>query len=403
MSGKSGLFLVSIVLSSLFMVIVPIHFTEATEPVRVYVDPPTVIDPQVFFNVSVNLENVVGLAGAQWDLTWDPTVLSAVSMTEVMFHQVTPQSEWDNIHCWAYEIENVIGIARYAYGFSDNQRARQGGYLPISGNYTMAIITFQVKSVGNCSLSLANSLLGDENANPIPFENVDGYFSNSVSPPPIPPSPPESSQILVYVDPYRVKNETLGVNSTFSVAVKLDSVANPSGIVSFMFLLYWNSTLLDCVNVTEVVLHEVTNESDWENIRCTDVIDNTIGCLGHQAYLFIEPMPPPIFGNHTLAIVTFRVKSEGNCSLHLSDCRMMSAPYGSLLLYATVDGYFANTLNGDLNCDNNVDVLDALLLAKSFGATLNDPGWSEDADINGDGVIDILDAIMLCQCFGHTK
>jgi hypothetical protein len=58
------------------MVIALFH-SVAAEPVRVYVDPATVVDPPVFFNVSVNVENVVGLPGAQRELPWDPTLLSA--------------------------------------------------------------------------------------------------------------------------------------------------------------------------------------------------------------------------------------------------------------------------------------------------------------------------------------
>jgi hypothetical protein len=71
--------------------------------------------------------------------------------------------------------------------------------------------------------------------------------------------------------------------------------------------------------------------------------------------------------------------------------------------YLTIDGYFANTLNGDLNEDNIVDLFDALALAKSYGSLWNRIGWNEEADINGDMQIDIFDAILLVRLFGHTR
>jgi hypothetical protein len=90
------------------------------------------------------------------------------------------------------------------------------------------------------------------------------------------------------------------------------------------------------------------------------------------------------------------------CSI-MSNFNAASHPSNSAVLYATIDGYFANTLKGDINGDNIVNLLDSILLAKSFGARPGDANWSEDADINGDGIVNILDAIALCNCFGNSR
>jgi len=404
MNGKiASLILFFILVSSSFMMLLPA--SKAVEPVRVYVDPPSVVDPPVFFNVSVKLDNVADLAGVQWKLKWDPTVLAAVNISEVMFHEVTPRSAWDNIQRLWLDTDNVIGVARYAYDYTNGVEAKESGYLPISGNHTMAIIGFQVTGVGNCSLDLVDLELVNMNIDPIDHENGNGFFSNSVAPPLLPPSQIESADVLVYLDPHRV-SESPGAQ-TFSVAVKLDSIANHSGMLYVRFSLSWNSTLLECVNATDVIMHEATPENEWGNIELTMEWDNAQGVFYYDGFFSdvqraLSGGYEPFFGNHTIAVITFQVKDYGKCLLHLSDFRAASPPILSVLLYATIDGYFANTLNGDLNCDNAVNLLDTILLAKSFGTRASDMNWNEDADVNGDTFVDIYDALLLCSSFGHS-
>lgn len=409
MRGKSNFLLVSILILSLFVILVPAH-SVAVEPVRVYVDPPSVVNPPVFFNVSVKADNLENFAGAEWVLRWDPNLLYAINMTEVIFHQVTPQSEWDNIFRLRHIVDNQVGMAEYAYHHQNLQRAEDGGYLPISGNYTIAIILFRIIGMGNCTLHFETSKLATPDALPIAHDTVDGLFSNSVSPPPLPPSSIDSSQVLFRFDPSRVWNESLVANTTFSVAVELDSVAEHGGIIAVNFDLVWNSTILDCTGVEERMFHEVAPKTEWDNINWNAVVGPDPGHLQYESSFFNYSRAQSsgyelIFGNHTLAIVTFTVKNIGQCTLHLSDCFPFENTWfrPQQMLYSTVDGFFLNVIKGDLNCDDAVNLFDAILLAKSFGAFPGCPSWNEATDINGDGLVDIFDAIVLCSCLGHTR
>jgi hypothetical protein len=432
------------------MMLAPRH-SSAAESVRVYVDPPSVVNPNVFFNVSIKIDSVVDLAGVGWKLRWDPTLLNAVNMTEVIFHEITPQSEWDNIWRLRHLIDNVVGIATYAYHHFDMNRAIERGYVPISGNHTIAIIEFQVRDVGNCSLSLENVQLVSTNIEGIPHDTFDGYFSNNVPPPHLPPLPIEYAQVLIYVDPHRVRNESVPIGDTFTAEVKLDSVSKHSGLISIRFGLQWNSSILDCTNVTEVMFHDVLPESEWQKIDWAFMIDNFSGHMGYEGTFkdvtAEEIGALAIFGNHTLATITFRIKNIGRCGLHLFDCLPLEYGVGAgQLLFATRDGYFSNMLSGDLNGDNTVDLSDELQFAEWFGAhwngyrwngeadiksdqlvsnqlaesfsacmngyTWNDGAdlngdqngykWNEEADINGDQWVDIFDAITLAELLGHT-
>jgi hypothetical protein len=394
--------------SSMLLIFVPVR-SVAAEPVRVYVDPSLVANPVVLFNVSVKTDNVENLAGVQFTLVWNPLLLKAINMTEVMFHETTPQSEWDNIFILDHDVDSISGFASYAYHHRNITRALDMGYLPISGNYTIATILFQVVGVGNCSLQLTKIILATPDANSIPYDKIDGFFSNSVPPPSLPPSPPDSAQVLIYVNPRRIRNESAAVNDTFDVAVKLDSISNHSGLISVRFGLEWNSTVLDCIGVNEVMFHEILPESEWQDIDWSFSIDNVSGTMEGTGTFQNIPASKyaelAIFGNHTLATVTFRIKSVGRCVLHLFDCNPVEYNPGrpNQMLYATIDGYFANQLSGDLNGDNRVDLFDAIGFAGCFGMFPGYPRWNEEADMNGDGKVDICDAIALCACFGHAR
>lgn len=67
-----------------------------------------------------------------------------------------------------------------------------------------------------------------------------------------------------------------------------------------------------------------------------------------------------------------------------------------------IDGWIIVTLIGDVNGDGTVNILDAIHIARAFGAKPSDPYWNPNADINGDGVVNIIDAISLAGYWGET-
>jgi thermitase len=62
-------------------------------------------------------------------------------------------------------------------------------------------------------------------------------------------------------------------------------------------------------------------------------------------------------------------------------------------------GWIVVTIPGDINGDGTVNVLDAVVMSKSFIATPSSPNWNPNADINNDGVVNILDAIIVSMHF----
>ena len=102
-------------LSVLFLAILllPIAFTLAphalaTNPTRLYIDPPSIINQALVststFNITVKIDNASLLAGVEFNVTWDPAILNGMVLQDIMFHQVTPPNESSNI--WA--IKNIV-------------------------------------------------------------------------------------------------------------------------------------------------------------------------------------------------------------------------------------------------------------------------------------------------------
>jgi len=108
-------------------------------------------------------------------MTWDPAILTALKLTDVVFHEVTPPAEYDNI----WQLQNAIseGEAKYAYTWQDASRARAGGYLPTSGNHTVATIEFKALSEGTTSLRLGTLIVANPNGEPLGYI----YFDSTVN------------------------------------------------------------------------------------------------------------------------------------------------------------------------------------------------------------------------------
>jgi Cohesin domain len=378
------------------------------ETVKVYVDPPSLANyllvPGELFNVSLNVDNIPvdpGLIGVQLRFSYDPALLNVRVFEEVMFHNVTPPSEWDNIWELMHRINNTGGYLDYAYTWLDLWRAVDGGYAPITGNHTMAIITFEVMGRGECALRFDQVLLADLNSERIPCDVSDGYFNN-ISPP--------MPALTVYVDPSEVENNSLDIGSVFDISVRMDSNIDHPGVVGLQFNLTWDPTILEAVNMTEIMFHEVTPENESDNIwQIMQKINNTGGYLVY-AYAFMDIKTAlahgyaPITGNHTLASITFRIRDTGTSGLNLTACKAGDAS-GKPLICETADGVFrlSGVIPGDINLDGIVDISDAILASRAYGSSIGDPNWNALVDLDGNGIVDIFDLIRLASVFGRRR
>lgn len=222
----------------------------------------------------------------------------------------------------------------------------------------------------------------------------------------------------VYIQP---ENVTAKKGEVFSVSIIIENIPADPGTAGIQFEMSWNPTILSALNMTEVMFHNATPPSEWDNIwELKNEINNTAGFVWY-AYLWqdlnraIDGGYAPISGNYTLATVTLQALEPGSTTLHLYDliagdpnalCLICSSDVTyvtPLLPSLIVDGNVSVTgLKEDINNDEVVDLFDALLLAQHFGSNQGDPNWDQGMDMNGDGTIDIFDVLILVRNYGKT-
>jgi hypothetical protein len=375
--------LVLLLVSYVYLAVSPRSF--AANPVTLYLDPATINNvsytPGTTFNVSVKLDNVPtdpGVVGIQFNVTWDPAILKGTALTEVVFNEVTPPDQVDNI----WKLKNAVAnnSVSYAYTFQDITTAIDGGYAPISGNHTVAIITLTVVGTGKTSLNFAVGNIGDPSGNPIEHDTFGATFSNVAGPKPA----------LLFVDPSEISNGSLGIGSSFMINV---NIVNASDVGGLEFKLGFNASEL---NVISVVAGAIIPGS----VTPTTEVDNVTGFAR-----FNVTLSSPINGDGTLAVIQLLVMADNlkNSVLHLYNVSLVDSG-GATLLFTTADGSFSNlkVIPGDLNHDGIVDILDAVEFSKSFGSTSSSERWNPEADINGDGQLDIFDLILIAMNFGKS-
>jgi len=136
----------------------------ASPQTTVYIDPPYLwVLPCNDFTVDVNVEDVVDLYAWQINLTFDPSLMTCISVTEGPFLRMVGPTIWP-----PPIINNTAGWIMAACA----RMMPPGAY----GSGTLAYITFHCERVGRSSLhfkSLETFLLNSY-LEPIPFDAVDG-------------------------------------------------------------------------------------------------------------------------------------------------------------------------------------------------------------------------------------
>lgn len=123
----------------------------------------------------------------------------------------------------------------------------------------------------------------------------------------------------VLVDPAETVVTNAAINTQFKLNV---TVANITAFVGAQFTLSWNSSLMNCTKIEEILYHKVTPEASWSNIwQIKSTYNNTAGTANY-AFAFQDNKAaaadgyapinvtmanyPPV-GKLALAVLTFNV------------------------------------------------------------------------------------------------
>lgn len=137
---------------------------KAADEVLLSVDPNTQISFGEEFNVTLQADNMLpasNIVGFEIQLNWDPSLLTGVNITDVLYHSITPKADWNNIWILSNRINNTVGNVHFAYTFQDVDSAVSAGYAPITGNHTLAILTLRaLNKTGTSPLNFTFAKVG---------------------------------------------------------------------------------------------------------------------------------------------------------------------------------------------------------------------------------------------------
>ena len=235
--GMSVFLLISTVITLTFLTVVPV--TAAQEQVEVKVSAPEEIGEGGTFDVTIDISEVTDFDSAQFDLSFDSSVVNATNVTDGRLEGKTIP-----IFMWTSVDADTIRVMVNAPGAEG-----------VNGSGYLAKIGFEVKGKGGDEsvLDIGNGLLGDKDAMEIPAEWIKGELKvreeedeeeeEEVVEEVIPGSP----GITAWKPADAIVNNAVGESRAFNVSV--NQIADIS----------WQ------INGTEVQTNESTREAIFTN------------------------------------------------------------------------------------------------------------------------------------------
>jgi hypothetical protein len=405
---------------------------------RLYVDPPEIIDPTMTpcstFAINITIENVTDLKSLEFNLTYNPDVISWVSMSAIKVQNETP---------------TVKSITDDEYGF-----------LWVKLLYPTAISTdtpipvlkigFHVDSFGLTILDLHDSEFLDTLGQPIEHETEDGFFCTLIR-----------DVAIIDVTPSR-NWAYQGWEVNITVIVKNKGIINET----FELATYYDDNLIEAINVTDIAPNEErTIIFKWNTTDVTEgnytikakaeilqyeintgdnlMIDDTVWIMTQIHDVAITDLVVPDFVYQSWNVnITVTVKNTGNftenfivqaffndtligsveimdfplrdersiifiwntenvtpCNNYTIRAELSTLPYEFNITNNRLTSIVKVRYLGDVNGDNKVDIQDIFAAALSYGAYYSTPRWNSAADLNQDQKIDIRDILIIALNF----
>ena len=216
----------------------------------------------------------------------------------------------------------------------------------VNGSGVLATINFKAIGGGTTTLHLANTILGNSTAQPIPHVTVDGNVEVL------------SGDIAIIT----VKTSKTVVGQGYSADINVTVENQGSTTETFNLTIYANESEIETKQITLDGNTSTTITFTW----------NTTGYAK---------------GNYTITAYAWPIPGETDTTDN-----------------TYTDDFVTVTIIGDVDGDFDVDLFDAVRLLTSYGAKKDappPPNYDPNCDIDGDGKIDLFDAVRLLTHYGQ--
>ena len=276
-------------------------------PALIYIDPPKIFNlsltPCKNFTINVNIENATNVYSIRFKLGFNSTIINAKEVTSGDF---IPPYASPNI-----KIDNVAGYVEFYVSLGAS----------ISGNGTIAVITFHVEGLGRTTLDLFDVELLDETGQPLSYYVSGGSFNNVLL-------------AKLAVKPEEIIDPSLLPPATFTINVTISDVEDLYG---YSFNLTFDPEVLICV---QAKIHDVLNET---NYIPNQIIDNIKGFVYINVEYYPPAVPLDIYPPTPLVTILFRVKGMGSSNLTFSDTSLTNSE-GQPIPHEAYGGFFQSLI-----------------------------------------------------------
>jgi len=309
---------------------------------RLYVNPPSITGLEIddTFQINITVSDVIDLYAWQFSLFYRNDILNATSIIEGPFLKTHPDTNntifGDYIFTDTYNATHGLILA------ASTLSGVQGG---VSGNGTLATITFKVKGQRDCLLTLRETKLVDSAepfGNLIPHTTTDGIIHGAL----------HDVAIINTETSKTVTNDT-----TVYINVTIENQGQAAE--TFNVTAYYNSTPIETKTVTNLL--------EGTSTTITFTWDTT-------------PVPK---GNYTITTTASTILGETDTTDN-----------------TYIDGWVVETILGDVTGNYKVDILDIATIAKVYGTSPGHPKWNPNADLDNSNIIDILDIAKAARNYG---
>ncbi len=309
------------------------------------------------FQVNLTIANVGGLAGFQYTLYWNNSVLNFVDVKDA-----SPWNENDTFVAWN-NTNNFFNSTHGRFYFSAISQSLH----EFSGSLVIRRITFRIMApppIGEgrylqSSLDLTDTVLGDANAEPMPHNVQDGQFIYRYA------------LYGIAVRSIAFQKTVLGLsdrtrNFTCSINVVVVNIGLPTA--TFNVTLYANLTKISSKAITLESGYTSTIVFGWRADNDTFEYGNyDIAAVADFVLGDPDPADNTLVGGKILVTIPGDCKSDG--VINVLDLIVVAGHLG----HTNGDGHtpyssdWYKCMNSDVNCDGEHNVLDLILTASHAG------------------------------------